>query len=64
MLERLERGELTASQAERLLVGGSAIDEPFGLEEPDEQRPHETPEEAQARLLVERIAQEIDAEQR
>ncbi len=62
VLERLERGELTASQAERLLVGGSAIAEPFGWEEPDEQRPHETPEEAEARALVERIAREVDAE--
>jgi len=32
------------------------------LEEPDEQRPHETPEEAEARALVERIAREVDAE--
>ena len=64
VLQQLERGELTAVQAERLLVDGVHETESSGWGEPAEQRPDETPEEAQARLLVERIAQEIDAEQR
>ena len=64
VLERLERGELTVAQAERLLVGGAPEREPWSWEEPEEPRADETPEEAEARALVERIAQEIDAEQR
>jgi len=61
ILERIERGELTAAQAERLLVG--VVPEPqMVVEEPVERRPDETPEEAAARELVERIAQEVDAE--
>ena len=63
ILERIERGELTAAQAERLLLG-VAPDPPSVLEEPELERPDETPEEAAARELVERIAQQVDAERR
>ena len=63
VLERLERGELTAAQAERLLVG-IAPEPQMVVEEPVERRPDETPEEAAARELVERIAQQVDAEGR
>lgn len=64
VLQRLERGELTAAEAERLLVNRTA--EPVGAEriEPESARQDETPEEAAARALVERIAQEVDAERR
>jgi len=64
VLERLECGELTAAQAERLLVAGTVETEPFSWEEPEEARPDETPEETEARLLVERIAQQVDAERK
>lgn len=64
VLQRLEHGELTAAEAERLLVKGTP--EPVVAEriEPEPARQAETPEEAAARALVERIAQEVDAERR
>ena len=63
ILERIERGELSAAQAERLLLG--VAPEPQSVsEEPEIERPDETPEEAVARELVERIAQQVDAERR
>ena len=57
ILVRIERGELSASDAERLLTGHAP---PAGVAaaEPVEARPDETPEEAAARELVERIARE------
>ena len=63
ILERIERGELTATQAEQLLLG-VAPDPQVVSDEPELERPDETPEEAAARALVERIAQEVDAERR
>ena len=63
ILERIERGELTAAQAERLLLG-VAPDPRSVMEEPELERPDETPEEAAARELVERIAQQVDAERK
>ena len=63
ILERIEGGELTAAQAERLLLGVAPEPRPV-LEEPELERPDETPEEAAARELVERIAQQVDAERK
>ena len=63
ILERIERGELTAAQAERLLLGvAPELQSVPG--EPEIERPDETPEEAAARELVERIAQQVDAERK
>jgi hypothetical protein len=67
VLDRLERGEIDADEAERLLMSG-AVDEPpsrnasppadpdVWLEEPPVA---ETEDEAKARELVERLARDI-----
>jgi hypothetical protein len=73
VLERLERDEITAAQAQKLLGGsvrlfdftiGAAADED-GASPPPEALAAETAELSEdeiARRLVERIAQEVDAE--
>jgi hypothetical protein len=76
IVERLKKGEITGEEAERLLGGHvaerrtaaeldaedpSAWARPAAQAEPSEP-PMETSEEEKARLLVERIAAEIDAE--
>jgi hypothetical protein len=57
ILVRIERGELSASDAERLLTGHAPPPDAVDAA-PVEVRPDETPEEAAARELVERIARE------
>jgi hypothetical protein len=57
ILVRIERGELTALDAERLLTGQAPPAVAAEAEE-IEDRADETPEEAAARELVERIARE------
>jgi hypothetical protein len=67
VLDRLERGEITADEAERLL----ADDEPAPTDgrvpaDADwfaEPQGTETPEEAKARQLVERIARDVYGEE-
>ena len=77
IVERLKKGEITGEQAEQLLgghvedwqltVGKDASEDPSiwarptAPDEPTEPA-DETSEEEKARLLVERIAREVDAE--
>ena len=70
VLDRLERGEITADEAERLLSGGATVRERLltageAATKPEAAEPgviEETEEEAKARELVERIAREVDDE--
>jgi hypothetical protein len=65
VLDRLERGEIDADEAERLLTGASetsaarAQPAPDPDASPDETHVTESDEEAKARELVERIARDI-----
>ena len=76
-MDRLKNGKITAEEAERELGGGAKVEEwhlPLGVDadassssaeaSDDASGPpaDETPEEAKARELVERIAREVDAE--
>ncbi len=70
VVERLERGEISEAEAEGLLgagadvrvfewrVGGASNDGRSG----EASEPSESPEDAKAREMIERIAQEVDAE--
>jgi len=58
VLRRLERGEIDAVRAELLLCGNAPPSALPPSEEPAPERPDETPEEAAARELVERIARD------
>jgi hypothetical protein len=77
VLERLKSGKITAEEAERELGGRADVKEwrltlgddaddssPTAESSDDASGPpaEETPEEARARELVERIAREVDAE--
>jgi hypothetical protein len=65
IVDRFERGAIDAAEAGRLLIESvryaDAPEEAAGTPE-DEERADETPEEAAARELVERIAREVDSE--
>ena len=74
IVDRFERGVIDAAEAGRLLIASvqhvddapaaaaePAAEEPAGQEELIVD-PNETPEEAAARQLVERIAREVDEE--
>lgn len=66
VLDRLERGEITAEEAGRRL-GGVGHEWRFSTDEAEPEEPPapsraETEEEATARELVERIAREVDEE--
>ena len=69
IIDRFERGAIDATEAGRLLIESAAPiardaeatpaeDEP-GSADLDASTPDETPEEAKARALVERIAQDV-----
>ena len=76
IVDRFERGVIDATEAGRLLIASvqHAAESPAPLAEPVDQpdppavpeqavaNPNETAEEAAARLLVERIAREVDEE--
>jgi hypothetical protein len=69
IVDRFERGAIDAAEAGRLLIESvRRVDDVVpAAEQPDEEaeapaNPNETPEEAAARRLVERIAREVDAE--
>ena len=67
IVDRFERGAIDATEAGRLLIESVQHAEEETPEEPaveDEAavNPDETPEEAAARELVERIAREVDQE--
>ncbi len=70
IVDRFERGVIAAAEAGRLLIESverAAAAEPApaaedGAAEESAVDPNETPEEAAARLLVERIAREVDEE--
>jgi len=68
IVDRFERGAIDAAEAGRLLIASVRHIEPAPEEiQPDEEDesavdPNETPEEAAARELVERIAREVDEE--
>ena len=70
IVDRFERGAIDAAEAGRLLIAsGQRVAPALGentAESSDEADaavdPNETPEEAKARELVERIAREVDAE--
>jgi hypothetical protein len=69
IVDRFERGVIDAAEAGRLLIESveRAAAEPApaaedGAAEESAVDPNETPEEAAARLLVERIAREVDEE--
>ena len=67
IVDRFERGVIDASEAGRLLIDSvesvraeaSASDEPGRETVETDAAPDETPEEARARALVERIAQDV-----
>jgi len=68
IVDRFERGAIDAAEAGRLLIESVAAvrDEPAGADEgeagteqTDAAPPDETPEEAKARELVERIARDV-----
>ena len=67
IVDRFERGAIDAAEAGRLLIDSvqradaSAKGAPESSDEAAVD-PNETPEEAKARELVERIAREVDAE--
>jgi hypothetical protein len=68
IVDRFERGAIDAAEAGRLLIESvqyahtrPGAEQPDGSEE-GPAHPDETPEEAAARELVERIAAEIDTE--
>jgi hypothetical protein len=71
VLRRLERGEITAEQAEQELVGTLRVFE-YSIEQREEVPPSTKPEEAPppstedeiARQMIERIAREVDEETR
>jgi hypothetical protein len=68
IVDRLERGEIDATEAGRLLIESvQRIGDVVVSREPDPGDdsavdPNETPEQAAARELVERIAREVDQE--
>ena len=70
IVDRFERGAIDAAEAGRLLIDSAKRAETASVtaaaDVPDEAEtavdPNETPEEAKARELVERIAREVDAE--
>jgi hypothetical protein len=72
VVERLERDEITANEAEKLLgdslrvvgisIADSATDEAVTVPRPTAPARQEMSEEEVARRLVERIAAEVDAE--
>lgn len=71
IVDRFERGAIDAAEAGRLLIDSvqraeAARDKATTDDSSDEAAaavdPNETPEEAKARELVERIAREVDAE--
>ena len=72
VVERLERGEISEEEAERVLgadvrvaevrLGHAGADEPDAT--PGSSPPPESAEDARARELVERIAREVDEETR
>jgi hypothetical protein len=68
IVDRFERGAIDATEAGRLLIASVQRVEPQPEEEQPpaaaelDAHPDETPEEAAARELVQRIAGEIDAE--
>jgi len=72
IVERFERGAIDAAEAGRLLIASvrrveAAPESAQASVDGDPEfvvDPNETPEEAAARELVERIAREVDAEQR
>ena len=62
VLDRLERGEIDADEAERLLTGAvaePAAEDAMPVPDLEETRVAETDEEAKARELVERLARDI-----
>ena len=67
IVERFERGEIHAAEAGRLLIDSvsavrheaASVDGDAGPEQTGATAPDETPEEAQARALVERIARDV-----
>lgn len=67
IVDRFERGEIDAAEAGRLLIDSvravhheaASVDGDAGPEQTDATAPDETPEEAQARALVERIARDV-----
>lgn len=67
IVDRFERGEIDAAEAGRLLIDSvravhheaAWVDDDAGPEQTDATAPDETPEEAQARALVERIARDV-----
>ena len=70
IVDRFERGAIDAAEAGRLLIDSvqraEAAPDKAADDSSDEAEvavdPNETPEEAKARELVERIAREVDAE--
>jgi polyhydroxyalkanoate synthesis regulator phasin len=70
IVDRFERGAIDAAEAGRLLIDSvqraEAAHDKATSDSSDEAEavvdPNETPEEAKARELVERIAREVDAE--
>jgi hypothetical protein len=67
IVDRFERGAIDATEAGRLLIASvQRVDAPVAAAEPDEaaedEHHDETPEEAAARELVERLAREAYGE--
>ena len=66
IVDRFERGAIDAAEAGRLLIASVRHTEPppeeAGSAAGTTPHPDETPEEAAARELVERIAREVDAD--